>query len=350
MGLSNGVNMLKTYLYNLVKQERSNFIGSIIKFFLLLLSYVYYLVIEIRRRLYSCGLFRTSKLDCKVISVGNITLGGTGKTPLVEFLAKELEKRGRKVAVLGQGFLGDEGAFLKEKLGDIPLLIGKNRIKTGKQAIEKYKADTLILDDAFQYQRLNRNLDIVLIDATNLFGNGYLLPRGFLREPIKNLKRADFFILTKTNLAEEEEVFLLKEKLAKQFPEIPLAEAEYKPICLFDLLKNEKKDLKDLTFQEASVFSAIGNPEAFRSTAKGFCRVKTEVVFPDHHQYISKDIKKIINSCSQKNIHIIVTTEKDAVKIKDFLHLFPDSLSLFSLEMRMEIVQGKEKLNAVINS
>ncbi len=347
--------MLKTHLYNLVKQERSNFIGNIIKFFLLLLSYVYYLIIEIRRRLYSCGLFKTSKLDCKVISVGNITLGGTGKTPLVEFLAKELKERGRKVAVLGQGYLahrllGDEGALLKKKLGDIPLLIDKNRIKTGKEAIEKYRTGTLILDDAFQYQRLNRNLDIVLIDATNPFGNGYLLPRGFLREPIKNLSRADFFILTKTNLAEEEEVSFLKEKLAKQFPQIPLAETEYKSICLFNLLTNEKRDLRDLFSQEAGIFSAIGNPEAFSHTAKSLCRVKTEVVFPDHHQYRAKDIRKIIDICVQKNIRIIITTEKDAVKIKDFLELFREPLTLFSLEMKMEITRGKEKLDAVINS
>ncbi|MCD6093624.1 MAG: tetraacyldisaccharide 4'-kinase [Candidatus Omnitrophica bacterium] len=367
--------MLKSYLYNLLKTKKTSFIGNIIKFFLLLLSYIYYLVIEIRERLYFCGLLRASKLDCKVISIGNITLGGTGKTPMVEFLAKELEKRGRRVAVLGQGYqrkaqsakrkarnpstlyplpsthlLGDEGAFLKDKLRGIPLLIGRDRIKNGREAIEKYKADTLILDDSFQYQRLKRNLDIVLIDATHPFGNGYLLPRGFLREPLKSLNRADFFILTKTNLAGEEEVSSLREKLTKRFPRIPFAEAEYKPIYLFDLLQNEKRDLKDLVSQEVGIFSAIGNPEAFRRTVESLCRVKSEVVFPDHHHYTLKDIREIIDICLEESIHIIVTTEKDAVKIKDFLHLFPDSLSLFSLEMKMEITRGKEKLNVAVNS
>jgi len=358
--------MLETYFYNLLKTKKTNFIGNIIKFILLLFSYSYYLVIEIRQKLYYCGLFKIFKLNCKIISVGNITLGGTGKTPMVEFLAKELKKRGRKVAVLGQGYkkqssvkklgnptihlLGDEGMFLKEKLGDIPLLIGKNRIKIGKEAIEKYKVDTLILDDGFQYQCLNRDLDIILIDATDLFGNGYLFPRGFLREPLKNIRRADFIILTKINLISDGEKKSLIEKLVKQFPQIPIFEAEYKPIRLVNLITNEQKDLKNLNSKKVGIFSAIANPFSFLNILQPFCKVKVEIAFPDHYQYKLKDIKKVINACLEKNIHIVITTEKDAVKLNDFFHLFEENLlSLFSLVIKVEMIKKKENLDAFIN-
>ena len=351
--------MFRDYLYTLLIDEKrkEGIIEKGIKLLLFLLSGVYYLVLQIREICYFLGILGTVRLPIKVISIGNITLGGTGKTPMVEFLAERLKRKGRKVGVLVQGYgekgkgEDEEARLLKELLSDIPVLAGKNRIKTGKEAIERYAVDTLILDDGFQYRCLDRDLDIVLIDATCPFANGYLLPRGFLREPLKGLKRADLLILTKINLIEEDELVRLRKCLHRQFPSLPFLEAEYKPLFLIDLIKGDRKEIGSRYFEKVLIFSAIGNPQAFLRTVRTFSQVEKEFRFPDHYQFKSTDVKKIIDFCVSKQIKSVICTEKDAIKIKRFIPLFlSHSLSIFSLRMRMEIKRGREKLDAFIHS
>ena len=192
---------IKTYYIDLVKDKRKGALAAFFSFFLLLISFIYGFFVKLTLRCYQMKLFKSYRPGCRLISVGNISWGGTGKTPLVEALAKFLQQEGKKPAVLIRGYGKDEIYMLKDKLKDIPVLAGRNRIRTARYALKHYGADTIILDDGFQHWRLERDLDIVLIDVKFPFGNRSLTPRGILREPLSSLSRADVFGLTNSDLA-----------------------------------------------------------------------------------------------------------------------------------------------------
>ena len=163
-------------------------------------SFVYFLIISLRNLLYSIGIFRGFRINAKVISVGNITWGGTGKTPVAAFIADLLARKGHNVSILIRGYGNDESELLPKLASDVPVLVGKDRVKKGLEAIEKNLSDTILLDDGFQHRRLKRDLDIVCIDSVRPFGNGWLIPAGSLREGIGGLKRADIFLIKKADL------------------------------------------------------------------------------------------------------------------------------------------------------
>jgi tetraacyldisaccharide 4'-kinase len=313
-----------------------------------LASYLYSFLVDLRQKLYSSNILKSEKLPAKTISVGNITVGGTGKTPMVIFLAKFFAKKGENVCVLTRGYKrkksstmlvvsnGNEIEMDSKITGDEPLEIAlslrgvakviadADRIRSGRWAIENFQTSLFILDDAFQHFRVKRDLDLVLVDATNPFGNGRLLPAGILRESLENLKRASAIVITRSNLIEKQQQKKLKDELLNFCEEkkIFLAEnSSLKPVPLKEFINidisnsNLNKALKE---EKSLAFCSIGNPKAFfqQLREEGFNLVR-EIAFPDHYSYKRKDIEMICAEATKLNAFIL-TTAKDAVKLRDF--------------------------------
>lgn len=348
------MNNIKTYLYNLATDSSSGLIASIAKFFLFLLSLVYGLIVVI---LIFLSRFKPYKPSCKVISVGNITLGGTGKTSLVEYIALYLAKQGHKVAVISRGykrkpagkdtkdykFMGDEPYMLSKKLGNIPVIVDKKRIRAIKLAIKNYNADTVLLDDAFQQWRIRKDLEILAIDAANPFGNKNLIPRGILREPVSSLKRADIFVITKTNLSKD--AGDIKGVINRYNRDAQIVESMHAPVSFFKLNNsNASFNLDSLRGRSVTLFSGIGDPDSFEKLISSLgINIGLSFKFADHHDYAKEDLNKIITSSKEKNIETIITTEKDAVRIKD-LKFIDQGLQFFFLRIELRI-EDEERFN-----
>jgi len=284
---------------------------------LILFSLLYLLGLFLRKIFYKTGIFFSQRLPCKVISVGNISWGGTGKTPLVELLAQRLKEKGYKVAVLTYGYKSeDETILLKQRLADIPVLVGKDRLKNAQEAINRQGAQVLILDDGFQYWRMKRDLDIVAINSLNPFGDKRVLPAGILREPLSCLKRADIFVLTKSGIVLSQAD--LEGLLSHLNPRALLVHSVYQ----IEEITNQQGDtvnLVDLKGKSCAALCAIAEPESFEKmlVALGI-NISLKLRFIDHHEYSPEDIKYIQESCARHNVSIIITTEKDAVKLKKY--------------------------------
>lgn len=298
---------IRECLYNLITDKYQGVVATIFKLPLFLLSLIYGLIVRI---LIFWNRLRPYRPDCKVISVGNITLGGTGKTSLVEFIARCLKQKNYKVAIVTRGYkrklletqqsavdyeaMGDEPYMLSKKLSDIPVLVDMDRERALKQAIEEYRIDTAILYDGFQQWRLKKDLEIVAIDATDPFGNSYLLPRGILREPLSSLKRADIFVLTKTNL--NPDIQDIKDFLNRINPSAEIFESVHKPVSFYSL--NRIKDVLNINVlkgKNVTLFSGIGNPDSFENLALSLgINIGLSFRLPDHHNYTQKDLEKII--------------------------------------------------------
>lgn len=284
-----------------------------------------------------------------IISVGNITLGGTGKTVLVEYIARFLKQQGHNVAVLSRGYkkrgkMGDEPYMLKTNLKDIPVVVNKNRIRAAKSAMRDYKTDAVILDDGFQQWHIKKDLEIVVIDSTNLFGNKHMLPRGILREPLVSLKRADIFMLTKTNL--NPNIDEAKNLLYRINYNALIAESIHKPETLY--LLNRKSEIVDsyiLRGKSVAVFSAIGDPDSFEALVVSMgARIGLSFKFSDHYNYAQKDLDEIIKVSVQKKIDTIITTEKDAARIYES-KIKIDELQILVLRIGLKITKNEEEFN-----
>ncbi len=332
------------YLYQLITQDKKDFVSLLLRLFLRGCSFIYYLCIRFILWAYKVGVFPRYRLDCTVISVGNITWGGTGKTPLVEMLARQLAAEGRKVAILSRGYkMGDEPYLLKKNLPDIPVLVGKNRVATGRKAIEECEVNTIILDDGFQYWRLSRNLDIVTISACNPFGNAQVLPRGILREPLSSLRRADIFILTKTDL-ERGNLLSLKDRLRQINPQALVVESVHQPMYLYGF-RGERTELGELKRRRICLVSSIADPASFEKTVLNLDTVISfKFQFPDHYDYRLEDIKRIANTCIERDIKIIITTEKDAVRLSAFrVQSWELGIQTFILRIEIRIVKNERE-------
>jgi tetraacyldisaccharide 4'-kinase len=331
-------------------EDRTGSPATPLALLLRLLSLPYRGAVASRNSLYDKGLFRQARLSCPVISVGNITVGGTGKTPMVIFLAKLLREKGRRPAVLSRGYgartkapvntvsdvnrvlmgwheAGDEPVLIARSLPGVPVLTGPRRLLTGQTAIEHHDADILILDDAYQHRALCRDIDIVLIDAARPFGNGRLLPGGPLREPKKALGRAH--ILIRTGGSGEPEPPL------PEIPELPSFRGFHRPLAVLEGGTDRLLPTAILQGQKVCAFAGIGRPEAFRRSLN---ELDSEIVsfrpFPDHHPYSPADIHSLRRLADKTGADRIVTTEKDGVRLADF----PDFLTEVSfLRIGMEI-------------
>ena len=318
-----------------------------------LLSLPYGAMVAARNRLYDGGLLKQEKLPRPVVSVGNLTVGGTGKTPTVILLAQLLRERGYRPAVLSRGYgghakaavnvvsdgnrvllrwrdAGDEPVLIAGALPGIPVMTGPKRSLTGKAAVERFGADILILDDAFQHRSLFRDIDIVLMDAARPFGNGFLLPRGPLREPPQALRRAG--IILRTGEADREEPL-------REVPSLPFFRGTHRPQEVVEAATGRVSPPAALRGQKVFAFAGIGSPDSFR---RGLTALGAEVVcfraFPDHHPYGRSDIECLRLLAKDSGSARIVTTEKDAVRLAGF----PDFLAEISLlRIGMEIASAE---------
>jgi len=329
---------MRKYLYNLATDKSRGWVAWLIKLILFVLSLIYGLTIRAIILVFS--MIKCS-LPAKVISVGNITLGGTGKTPLVEYLASLLKEKGRSVVILTRGYgSGEEARMLEENLEGLPVIVDSDRIKGGRRAIKEYFADTLILDDGFQQWRLVKNLDIAVIDASNPFGNRNMLPRGILREPLSSLKRADIFMLTKTDMAAD--LNKLKVYLQRLNNRAEIFDSVHKPVNLYRLDKKaESLPLGFLKGKTVAIFCGIGDPESFGSLIRSAgAEVAAFCKYPDHHDYTDADLESIISGAKEKNIGTIITTEKDAARIINS-GLNDYNSSFFALRVELAIKENE---------
>ncbi|OIO40424.1 MAG: tetraacyldisaccharide 4'-kinase [Candidatus Omnitrophica bacterium CG1_02_49_10] len=367
---------LRKYLYSIIVDELKGIIAFIIRSVLWPFSIAYGLLVKSVVKLYQWRVLKPVRVGCKVISIGNITLGGTGKTPVVEWIANIIKDKGIKAAVLLRGYgrataerkpsvvrngsrmrdVGDEAYVLGKNLKGIPIIVGRDRIEGAREAIKAFGAEAVILDDGFQHWRIARDLDIVTIDTTNPFGNGATIPRGTLREPISHLGRADIFILTRSNV-DKGNIPYLKNILRKLNPPAVIAESIHKP-SHFEVLtdENRKVEISAMTNRRVCILSAIGNPVAFDNMAEGlFLEVAMRAHFVDHHNYTKSDIEKVLERSKDAGIKDIVTTQKDAVKLEAIFASLKDKMASYGIQIlvlrsHIEITSGEDILIGRLDS
>ena len=313
---------------------------------LLPLSRLYGLAMRARAALYARGLLRQQSLPCRVISVGNLTLGGTGKTPVVIALAKALRDRGRKVAVISRGYKrrrgtsilevsdghalrghpgdsGDEPFLIAQRCPGVPVVVGADRPLVGRYLVDRYRVDTVILDDGYQHLALRRDMDILVLDASAPFGNGYLLPRGRLREPLSAIGRASAVLVTRASHAGRLEE--LKDRVTAVAPMVPIWITDFAASAVVQVGGSASVEPSALKGERVLAVSGVGNPESFRRLlAVVGSTVVDHCVFADHHAYSQDDLGRIRRSAEQAGVDRIVTTEKDAVKLAPLITAFPN--------------------------
>jgi tetraacyldisaccharide 4'-kinase len=341
------------YYPHLIGGEARGVVPALQRLALRLASVPYGMAVRLRNAAYQRGWLRVERVAIPVVSVGNLTAGGTGKTPFVEYVARFYRQKDRRAAILSRGYGGagghnDEALVLEENLPDVPHLQGANRVELARTAIEELESEILILDDGFQHRRLARDLDVVLIDATTPWGYGHLLPRGLLREPASGLRRADVVALTRCDQTTAEQRQHLRRTIARLAPEVPLVETTHRPL---ELCNSEGASAALETLREAPVaaFCGIGNPEAFRRSLLDLGARPTEFrVYADHHAYRRDDVEDLRRWASRLPPgSIVVTTQKDLVKLR-VSHL--RDRSLWYLRIRLQVESGQNALDERLHS
>ena len=336
---------MNQYLLSVMKGQRNSFTAQLITYLLLPWSLIYGLGVFCHRLFHRLkGVYKAPK---PVISIGNITVGGTGKTPLVIWLARTLQDKGFKSIILIRGYMpkaakySDEVDMLNEQIPYIPVIPGADRAANILEAEGILPVDVYICDDAFQHWPLYRNLNIVAIDAVNPFGNGYLLPAGILREPVSSLKRADVLILTKTDSSVNTQE--LSAKLKRINPKALIVESRYKSAVAVDVFDAKPLGEDFLKTKRVVGFCGIGEPRSFELSLKnsGAQLVKL-FTFRDHHVYKKDDIKRMVEFCLSQGATVLVTTHKDAVKLRISQDQF-SGLRLVYLPIQLEIVKGSDE-------
>lgn len=278
-----------------------------------------------------------------VISVGNITTGGTGKTPMVVWVIQRLRHAGRRPAILTRGYksrggVSDEAELLKAQTG-VPVIVNPDRIAGAMEAIAG-GADVLVMDDGFQHRRLRRDLDIVLIDATNPFGYGFCLPRGMLREPLSALRDAHAIVITHSDAISADELVRLRANLIRLAPQASISTAIHKPVCLVDA-QGQKHSFESIFGKRVVAFCGIGNPPSFFESLESLgANVIATQALDDHVHYGPDTIESLKKSLSENKADFAVTTQKDMVKLSKVELGKP----ILALAVAMEILTGEDEL------
>jgi tetraacyldisaccharide 4'-kinase len=365
---------LETFALDVIFEQRRGKRAALLRGVLFACSKVFLVAIKLRRRLYQSRILRDYTLGVQVIAIGNLTVGGTGKTPVVEKFARELKDEGRNVAILSRGYrstppplrqrllnrllfrhestpprivsdgksllldsatAGDEPYMLASNLRDVVVLVDKDRVKSGLYAIEKFGCDTLLLDDGFQYWKLaGRRQDVVLIDCQQPFGNAHLLPRGTLREPPSHLARASVFFITKSNGQTGE----LRALLKRINPRAGIIECVHHPLYLEDVFSGEQRELTLMRGRKVATISGIAQPESFEQS---LIHLGAELVytkrFADHHRFTQQELLNVINRCKKRQVEMIITTQKDAVR---FPKLDRRDLPIYFMRVEIKLLRG----------
>jgi tetraacyldisaccharide 4'-kinase len=305
----------------IISGHRRDLSASILRAGLRIASFPYGAAIRGRNLGFNQGWIRSTRVDRPVISVGNLTVGGTGKTPVVEWVARWFREHGRRVAILSRGYgsedgPNDEALVLEENLPDVPHLQGKDRVALAKIGIEELDAELFVLDDGFQHRRLKRDLDIVLVDALNPFGNGRLFPAGPLREPISSLRRAGLILLTRADEVDQPTRDRLKTEVERWAAGTPIGTVSF-PAIELQGLGRASLPVAGLVGRQVASFCGIGHPEAFHRTVERLgAKILATRTFPDHHPYRGADIEDLARWGRECGAEILVTTQKDLVKIR----------------------------------
>jgi len=371
--LQKALSALENFTIDVIYERRDDAAARAWGVFLGALSWLFEGIVSLRTSLYKQRILRPEHLGCLVIVVGNLTVGGTGKTPVVEKLARSLHERGRKVAILSRGYrsrrepvlrkwfrllthqepapprvvsdgervlldsevAGDEPYMLARNLPGVLVITDKDRVKAGNFAIRKYGVDTLILDDGFQYFKLQDHLQLLLVDKSNPFGNGRVLPRGILREPVKQMRRASYVFLTKSDGRPDPQ---LRATIDKYRPGTDLIECTHAPKYLQTVFGSEQKPLEALHGRRVAALSAIAAPESFEAFVERYgAKLVVRRRFIDHHRFHSWELEDFYAEAVARGAEFLVTTEKDAVRIPST----PEPpLPLFFLRVEIEILTG----------
>jgi tetraacyldisaccharide 4'-kinase len=321
----------------------------------------YRLAVHVRTALYDHRLFRTHQVDAAVLSVGNLTVGGTGKTPLVVWLAGHVQSKGLRVAILTRGYkatnqeseienqkYSDEPALLATVCPGVPVIVNPDRVAGADRAIGEHSAQVLILDDGFQHRRLARDIDIVTIDATSPFGFDKLLPAGLLREPVAALRRAHAVVMTRCDQASRERLAQIERRIQGVNPRAIVSMSVHKPVGAVSL-SGAQISLEELQGRKVYAFCGLGNPEAFFETTRGLgCVLVERESFDDHHDYTSHCLDRICRQARQRNADYILTTQKDWTKILR-LPVSAGAPPLACLAVELTFIAGADRLTGLID-
>jgi tetraacyldisaccharide 4'-kinase len=312
----------------------------------------YTLAVNRRNRRYDSGHAVVHRVDVPVISVGNVTLGGTGKTPMVKWLARWFSDRGTRVAIVSRGYgasagkNNDEALELGQSLPGVPHVQNPDRVAAAKKAIHELGAQLILLDDGFQHRRLARDLDIVLLDALEPFGFDHVFPRGTLREPVYGLSRADIVCLSRADVVPAADREAIRKRVAELAPSAAWCELVHAASQLLNAA-GESVPLEGLAGQRVAAFCGIGNPAGFKHTlAAAGCKVTAWRSFPDHHHYSAADIAALSAMVRSSDATIALCTQKDLVKMP-MTELGVMPLWAVAIEMRFE--SGQQEFEAALN-
>jgi tetraacyldisaccharide 4'-kinase len=339
--------------HDLISGRRRGPGAALLRAFLGLVEVPYAWAVNRRNQDFDSGRKPAVTVGVPVASVGNLTLGGTGKTPAAEWIAHWLQSRGVHVGLISRGYKSKDGApndealELEQKLPGVPHVQNKDRVAAARFAIDQFKCQALLLDDAFQHRRIARNLDIVLIDALEPFGFDHLFPRGTLREPLASLARASYVLLTRADLVDELERARIHQIVNRHAPAVPWGECRHAPKYLLSGT-GEQQPLESLRGQRITAFCGIGNPAAFRET---LTRCGYDVAafreFPDHYAYNEKGVEELSRWAESQPAVAVVCTHKDLVKLK------VNSLggkSLQALVVGLEFMNGQAELESLLEN